>query len=230
MSISDKLLTIAENEQRVYDAGKQAEYDALWDSIQDYGKRTSYNFAFSGDMWTPETFKPKYPIQPTTCFHIFAYWGKHNTRTERFDFRGLPIDFSKSTSLINGFFDNKIIEAVGEVNVISSDNLTGIFSGATVLHTIEKFVLKPNGSNTFANAFLSCEKLENITFEGVIGNDISFGNSPLLTKESLMSILNHLKDFRGTNTTRTCTLGTTNLAKLTDAEKAIGTEKGWSLA
>ena len=31
MSIADKLITIAENEQKVYHAGKQAEYNKFWD-------------------------------------------------------------------------------------------------------------------------------------------------------------------------------------------------------
>mgnify|MGYP003296383754 CR=1 FL=1 len=34
MSISDKLQTIAENEQRVFDAGKKTQYDEFWDALQ----------------------------------------------------------------------------------------------------------------------------------------------------------------------------------------------------
>ena len=253
MSISDKLLTIAENEQRVYDAGyekgkqeggdtetaysqgfdagKQAEYDALWDSIQDYGNRKRYPFAFSSDMWTPETFKPKYPIQPTMANNMFGYWGSDTTRNYRFDFRGLPLDFSKAEILYNCFTGNYLIQAVGEINTTSAGTLSGFFNEAISLETVEKLVLKSDGSQQyFTNTFNNCRNLKNITIEGVIGDAISFGNSLLLTHDSLISIINHLKDFSGTTTTMTCTLGATNLAKLTDAEKAIATEKGWSLA
>jgi hypothetical protein len=45
-----------------------------------------------------------------------------------------------------------------------------------------------------------------------------------------MNVINILKDYSGSGTTYTLTLGSTNLAKLTDAEKAIATEKGWTLA
>ena len=46
----------------------------------------------------------------------------------------------------------------------------------------------------------------------------------------ILSILNCLKDYKDSGTTYTVTLGATNLAKLTDAEKAIATQKGWTLA
>ena len=50
-----------------------------------------------------------------------------------------------------------------------------------------------------------------------------------VSMEELNSIINALKDYSGSGKTYTCTLGATNLAKLTDAEKAIATEKGWTL-
>ena len=78
MSIAEKLTAIAENEQRVYDAGymhgnndgyllgeeagKKSEYDAFWDAFQLDGERTNYSYAFSGSGWHSETFKPKYKI------------------------------------------------------------------------------------------------------------------------------------------------------------------------
>ena len=82
-----------------------------------------------------------------------------------------------------------------------------------------------------SDAFDGSSALKDIIIEGEISyNGVNFVVSTKLTHDSLMSIINHLKDFSGTTTTMTCTLGATNLAKLTDAEKAIATEKGWSLA
>ena len=61
MSIADKLTAIAENEPRVYEAGKNAEWNAFWDSYQNYGQRVQYPNAFY--IWDDVCFKPKYPIR-----------------------------------------------------------------------------------------------------------------------------------------------------------------------
>ena len=230
MCIAEKLVTIAENELKVFDAGKKAEYDAFWDSVQENGNRKNYDFGFAGEAWSADNFKPKHPIQPTSCQNMFAYWGTYSGRRGTVDLRGFSIDFSKSTLVANCFYGNFFVVAMGEINTTSVIHLQNFFSTCPNLHTIEKLIVKESGETTYYNTFYYCINLKNITFEGVIGNDISFQDSPLLTHDSLMSIINHLKDFSGTTTTRALSLGTTNLAKLTDAEKAIATQKGWTLS
>ena len=61
--------------------------------------------------------------------------------------------------------------------------------------------------------------------------DFDIQKAPNLTVQSLMNVINNLYDFRanGESTTRTLTLGTTNLNKLTDEQKAVATNKGWNL-
>ena len=58
---------------------------------------------------------------------------------------------------------------------------------------------------------------------------------PKLTVESLVNVLNALYDFTGNSETPNSNqgklaLGATNLAKLTDEQKAIATNKGWTLS
>ena len=50
-----------------------------------------------------------------------------------------------------------------------------------------------------------------------------------LTVDSMVGIFNNLKDLTG-ETAKTLTLGSTNLAKLTDEQKAIAINKNWTLA
>lgn len=69
--------------------------------------------------------------------------------------------------------------------------------------------------------------VKNMTFAGVISCNVQiFGNN--LTKESLLSLFNHLKDHSG-GTTHTIETGAVNLAKLSIEEKAIATNKNWTL-
>ena len=69
-------------------------------------------------------------------------------------------------------------------------------------------------------------KLTNFKSFKNINCDMNFSWFPLLTVESLMSIINALKT---TTTTKKLTLGSTNLAKLTSAQIKIATDKGWTV-
>ncbi len=84
-------------------------------------------------------------------------------------------------------------------------------------------------SNAIAlyNFFSACTELMEI--HGGIYAKISFSLSDCtkLTHESLMNVINSLQQV---DSQKSLSLGSTNLAKLTDDEKAIATAKGWTLA
>ncbi len=69
-------------------------------------------------------------------------------------------------------------------------------------------------------------------FKDVNHNLYGLDGMPNLTVQSLMNVINNLYDFvgNGSTTTKTLTLGTTNLNKLTAEQKAVATNKGWVLA
>lgn len=197
MAIADSLNTIAENVPKVYEAGKKAEYDAFWDALQDYGDRDYYYYGFAY-RWNDDCYNPKYPI---VCGGTTVNSANGNAL-----FRTSPITDTK-------------------VDVTILYNAAGAFYGCTKLKTIRKLIVTETTS--YSNTFYQCSVLENIVIEGTIGKEINFGPCKNLTHDSLMSIINALKD--GVSSI-TCTLGTTNLEKLTDEEKAIATQKGWDLA
>ena len=100
------------------------------------------------------------------------------------------------------------------------------------LQTIDELV-SSELSEWSSSAFQHATGLINMNVTGVIGkNNFNVSYCTKLTHDSLMSIINCLKDYSAdtSGTKWVCTLGTTNLAKLTDAEKAIATQKGWTLA
>ena len=63
------------------------------------------------------------------------------------------------------------------------------------------------------------------------GMKVSFdiSKSTLLSESELVKIFNNLADLTNSSS-QTLTLGTTLLAKLSDEEKAIATNKNWTLA
>lgn len=88
MSIADKLVTIAENQQKVFDAGKQAEYDAFWGELQNYGKAKSYANAFDYYLWDDKTYNPKYTFKIESCNNMFYNNTKITDTKVPIDFRG----------------------------------------------------------------------------------------------------------------------------------------------
>ena len=60
-----------------------------------------------------------------------------------------------------------------------------------------------------------------------IGVSLNIAASTLFERSDLLVILNNLKTV---TSTKVLTMGATNLAKLTDEDKAIATNKGWTLA
>lgn len=206
-------------------AGRKAEYDMFWDNFQNYGKRDVYPYGFASHFgWTENNFKPKYDIVPTLANYIF-YGFKYPSLKPFIDDRGLKLDFSKCTNVAHAFLASNLTE-LGIIDVSkASTNITNLFNNCTKLVTIEKLIMTSNNKGSMFNG---CTALENLTIDGVIGNDFVISSSTKLSHDSLMSIINHLET--KTSGTFTLSIGSTNLAKLSDAEKAIATQKGWTLA
>ena len=87
-------------------------------------------------------------------------------------------------------------------------------------------ISKVTGTYNLGGAFNYCNKLVDFKAPKNISAPMDVSGSPLLSHDSLMSIINNLIT---TTSTKTLTLGTDNLAKLTEEEKAIATGKGWTL-
>ena len=230
------LADMPEKVDEVYKAGR----GSFWDSFQLKGSRTDYASAFQGynSYWDENNFYPKYDLVCVGDASKMFYAWENGKGTQNMDLKqrleecGVVLDTSRATSLTSAFNYCKItVIPTIDMSSLTGDAAKQIFAnswGAT--HTIEKVIVNENVTPN--NWFLNAEGLENITFEGVLGKTMNISSCTKLTHESIMSILNVLKDYSEdtSGTTYTLTLGTTNLAKLTDAEKAIATQKGWTLA
>lgn len=219
MSIAEKLTAIAENVSKVYEAGQNAEYDRFWNGYQEDGNRRNYDYAFRGSGWTDETYKPKYPIIAIGSLEA-AYRQCKITRLTNIETSGV-------TSFSTTFYLNSIA-IYDKLDFSKATNTQNAFAHSTAVHTIVELV-SSDVTVWATNTFQNCYNLENLNITGTIATNFTFSSSGI-THDSLISIINALKDYSAEGGTHTCTIGSTNLGKLTDTEKAIATEKGWTLA
>ena len=127
-------------------------------------------------------------------------------------------------SVISGLYN---LKKLSMPSFTTSTNTGGSFLN---LYSLEEFVFPPTFT-TFDSgySFSGCYNLRKVVFyQGFKLNNISFRESPLY-HDTMVDMFNKLADVTGESTTYTLSLGGTNLAKLTSAEQAIATNKGWTL-
>ena len=226
MSIAEKLTTVAQNTASVYEAGeaagRQAESDRFWDMFQDFGKRTAYTHAFSY-AWDDDSFKPKYDILAKYAASMFR-------QSKITDLKGILEDRGVNMIItceqIDFFAATSNITRCPEIGTA----LTGIstaFSSCKSLVSIDKLNMWAYGTCNCKSAFMYCEALEEVRFsENISPINLNFQWSPL-SYDSLVSLINGLADKTLENGTWMITLGSNNIAKLTDEDIVKLQSKGW---
>ena len=168
------------------------------------------------------------------------------------------LDTSKVTDMSYMFYDCNKLTTIPQLNTSNVTNLNSIFQDCGNLLSIPQLDTSnvTNISYMFQGCIylrsiplLDCSKVKSaydilnpsyygdqvhLTYMGGFKNlkvNLDIQKAPNLTVQSLMNVINNLYDFRanGESTTKTLTLGTTNLNKLTDEQKAVATNKGWNL-
>ena len=135
----------------------------------------------------------------------------------------------------NVFYNDKALESV-----ILADGTTtigtNVFYGCTSLKTVylpSSITTATNNSLTSTSSsyyvFYNCTALEDVQLGQDWNVSLRLNVSNNLTVDSMVAMFNSLKDLTG-KTTKTLTLGSTNLAKLSDEQKEIATSKNWTLA
>ena len=112
-------------------------------------------------------------------------------------------------------------------NTSKVTNFGNMFNGCYNLYDLDFSSLDTSAvaANTTLTMFQDCDNLTNLKV-GKITVNFRFTNCNKLSHDSLMNVINALEP---TDTTLTLTIGSTNIAKLTEAELAIATEKGWTV-
>lgn len=200
MSIAEKLTTIAENEQKVYEAGQKSEYDKFWDTYQQNGNKTSYAYAFA--FWDASLVKPKYDLIPTVSAQgIFYECDIAGDIEEFFANQGITLDLSKINSSygVNQIFRGcRNLTRIGVLNCSNCTQFIEVFYADVKLETIEKLILSEKITTYGTTAFTSCSRLKNLTVEGTIVRSFNISPCSSLTVDSALTIIRALKDNSGT--------------------------------
>ena len=162
------------------------------------------------------------------------------------------INTSKATDFGYMFGGCSTLTTIPQLDTSSGINFSNMFSVCEKLTTIPQ--LDTSRGNSFSSMFYRCSKLttinlssfyssnymfescialENLNVTGTItvkNNYLNLSYSKNLTVESLLNVLNALSDNTSVSTTYKITLGSTNLAKLTDEQKQIAINKNYTLA
>lgn len=162
----------------------------FWTDYQNSGSVASYNYAFSGSKWKDRNFKPIFNLKVGTDSESMFNSCLITDLAKIMSERNVKFDFSSTTGTLSNTFASSAISHIPELNAPKVTKFSQTFDGVRTLITIDKIVC--GESATFPNTFRNTEALENIVFEGTIGNDINFSACTKLTKKSIISIVNTL--------------------------------------
>ena len=135
-------------------------------------------------------------------------------------------DTSNVTKMTYMFSDCSNLTTIPQLDTSKVTDMRGMFRICRNLTTIPQ--LDTSNVISMNIMFDSCTNIEQIHMTN-ISTHLSIRSCTKMTREAILEVLGNLKDLTGT-TSKTLTLGSTLLAKLTDDDKAIATNKNWTLA
>ena len=163
----------------------------------------------------------------------------------------IPIlDVSSSTSLESAFYGCYSLKKITQLDASSCTKFNEICYNCKALQSVSIITSNNVDSIKFYYTFRECNALQSVSLDfskmtttdsylfafcyslaelDITNMKVSFSlsNSPMLSQSELVKVLNNLATVE---TTQTLTLGSTNLAKLTEEDIAIAQNKGWSVA
>lgn len=134
----------------IFEAGKQAEYDAFWDTFQENGNRTNYQNAFW--TWDGAIFKPKYAI---TGLLLQAFQNSAITEVK------VPI-VSGNSSCQGLFYKCANLVRVESLDMTEATNTTNMFYTCFALEEIRFEGRIPIGVGFPHSNLLSAESVQSI--------------------------------------------------------------------
>jgi surface protein len=117
--------------------------------------------------------------------------------------------------------------SIPQIDTSSVTNMNNMFYACYSLISIPQ--IDTSSVTNMSQMFNSCASLVYVYLKN-IKKDCTINNSTILSKESLLYIINNLYDLTANGLSgQTLNIGSTNIAKLTEDEIAIATNKGWTI-
>ena len=136
------------------------------------------------------------------------------------------LDTSNVRNMTRMFYYCSSLTSMSQLDTSSVFYMERMFANCPSLTSIPQ--LDTSYVINMTDMFRYCVSLTSIKMKNMkVSFDISA--STKFTHEALLEIINNCFDLSTLNKTATLIMGSTNLAKLTDEDKAIATAKGWTL-
>ena len=227
MSIADKLTAIAEDQQRVYDAGfdagqAQGGYGEGYEQGKIDGDVSKYASVIRfRDSTFPDGYELTVHCDQTTELPTFG-------GTTGLKKVVLHCRTDKRYNSVNLLYPNASVETVVFANGVKLSTASYFAVNCTSLVSMLGGIDLTDIQND--NLFVGCTNLVDVEFVPLtITHNKSFNKSYKLSDASIQSIIDGLADLTG-QTTQTLTLHADVGARLTEEQKASATAKNWTLA
>ena len=133
------------------------------------------------------------------------------------------------SAMFSGCSNLQEIKNIDKLSVNKVTALNSMFSKCELLTDLDLSTFNVSIAANLDYIFQDCQSLTNFKAMQNIKENVSVEDSPYMTVESLVSIINNLVDLQGVEG-KILKLGAINLAKLSPEQIKIATDKGWSVA
>ena len=135
------------------------------------------------------------------------------------------------TTFVYAFYGCTALEEIDGLLTDSATTLGECFHNCSSLVAINSPLDVSSIVSQLDTTFTGCANLEYLRFSGSLCADIWLSGAPKLTLDSLLSVIDSLADLNqlAVPTTKKITFGARNKAKLSAAQLALVTDKGWTL-
>ena len=165
-------------------------------------------------------------LQTIPLLNTSSVTGMSGMFNQCYSLQTIPLlDTSSVTNMSSMFNSCRSLQLIPLLNTSSVTNMNQMFIGCYSLQTIPQ--LNTSSVTNMSSMFSSCSYLEFLTMTN-IKLSFSISSSTKFSQETLEALIDNLVDLTG-QTAQTFTMGSTNLAKVSQEKKDLATARNWSL-